>query len=183
MTRHIGHNLGIALCAILAILFAVLTVLSLLPPATTTGIEVKENIEVSSSASNDGRYLVQLRGRIINKNDVTRTVERLEIVIGNGKTESERTLVLKDIELDPRTEYDLSDNTEDWSMEEAYDRVLSVTVTDDDVTEQIENQTVGLHLNLTTLLWGVLLVIDGIVLWKLCVQRYYLAEEDRLSAT
>lgn len=180
MKQHIRYNAAIAVCAALAVLLIVLLITSVNPSCSSLGIEVKETIRVSSSLDGDSDgYRSQLRGMIVNQNDERVTVEKLKIVVGNGK--DEREITLTDIVLEPRVAYDLASNGCEWEDTAAYDRVLSVIVVCKDGTEQLANNTIGLAVNLTTLLWGVLTVIDGILLVFLAKQRYYLAQEARLK--
>ena len=181
MKRHIRYNVAILVSGALALLFAVLAVLALLPERTVTGVEIKETIRVSSSLDGDSEgYRSQLRGVIVNKSNERVKIDRLELVVSNGQ--DEKLVVLRDITLSPRLIYDMQEADCEWEDRVAYDRVLSVTVVSGEVREQISNNTVGLQFDLAALLWAVLTVIDVIFLVRFSKMRYYLAQEDRMKS-
>ena len=180
MKKHIRYNVAIIVCAMLAVVFSVLAVIALLPEKTESGVEVKETIRVSSSLDGDSKgYRSQLRGVIVNKSDKTVKIDRLELVVSNGR--EEKQIVLRDITLTPRVVYDIQNADYEWEDTVAYDRILSVTVVSGSLREQIPNNTVGLQFDLAVLLWVVLTVIDAIVLVRVSKLRYYLAQEDRMN--
>lgn len=175
MKKHVGYNVAIAVCGVLAVVFLVLLVLAILPPAKKLGIEVKDTVGVSSSGL-DGGYVVQIAGSIVNLNEETVTADEVRILVSDGR--NDKTVVLKDVKLSPRVPYDL---LWDWKDTTPYDRVKEVTVVVDGTSESLSNNTQGLVLNLNTLLWGVLTVMDAIVLIYLAKQRYYLYQEDKMK--
>ncbi|MBQ9784927.1 MAG: hypothetical protein IJW29_05460 [Clostridia bacterium] len=181
MKQHIKYNVAIIALGALALLFVVLALVAILPPRSVTGVSVKETIRVSSSLDGDSKgYRSQLRGVIVNKSNERVKIDRLELVVSNGK--DEKQIVLRDIVLAPRVVYDLQNAENEWEDAVAYDRVLSVTVVSGGEREVISNNTVGLRFDLAALLWTVLAVIDGILLVRVSKTRYYLAQEDRMKA-
>ncbi len=180
MKQHLRYNVAIIICAVLALLFVTLTVVALVPSRSASGVEVKETIRVSSSLDGDSKgYRSQLRGVLINKTDARVKIDRLELVVGNGK--EEKQIVLRNITLEPRVAYDLQAYGYEWEDTVAYDRVLSVTAVCGETREQISNNTVALRFDPVALLWGVLALIDAILLVRFSKMRYYLAQEDRMK--
>lgn len=175
MKKHIGYNVAIAVCGILAVVFLVLLVLAILPPVKTLGIEVKDTVGVSSSGLKDG-YVVQIAGSLVNLNDEEVTADEVRILVSDGR--NDKTVVFEDVKLSPRVPYDLL-----WEWEDtiAYDRVKELTVVVGEASESLSNNAAGLVFDLNTLLWSVLVIVDAIALIYLAKQRYYLHQEDKMK--
>ncbi len=170
--KHIGHNLAILLCGLLELALIVLLILSVIP-ATPLGIEVDETVEVSCSRLEDGQYLLQIGGRLINRADVTAQPQALRVTVSDGNTSE--MLVLDLPELSPRVPYDIFAEVKAAC---AYDRVEGLQILTSEGAMSLSNANDGFF-NFSTLLCAFLAVADALVLIHFIKQRYYLAEEER----
>lgn len=175
--------------AILAVVFAVLTVLSLVPSSGDTGITVKEPFTVSSSAlsAGDGTlYGVQIGGVLKNTENKRQNDVEVRVEISDG--DRTKTLLLTDEDLSeidatfsswlPRTSFTVR---REWTDATPYDEIRSVTVTVGDRSEELFNGTSGLFGG-GALFWILLLAADAFGLTYWGKQTYYLYQERKLDA-
>jgi len=132
----------IAVFAALAILFAVLSVLELLPK-NQSGLQMKEAIGISSApltplGSQEKRYTCLLMGTLENPTDDEIRVEALRVTVeGEGK---EKLLELSGFVLPARNSHEVSLSFEDTVN---YDSVKSVSVKTLNTEERIPNREAG----------------------------------------
>lgn len=179
MKQRIGYNIGVIVLGALELFFAVMLILSLIPPVNSFGVEVRETLAVSSSVldAKKGRYVSQLSGSLINKGDKDLDLDAIRITVSNGAETKE--ILLEDVKLPSRLEQELFYEWEDTRM---YDRVPRVEVIAGEHEEQLSNSTAGMVLDLNVLLWLMLCVVGGIFLTHVIKQRYYLAQEASMNA-
>ncbi len=179
MKQRIVYNIGIVALGALELFFAVMLIFSLVPPANSFGIEVRETLTVSSSVldADKGRYVSQLSGILITTGDTDLDLDAIRVTVSNGAETKE--ILLKDVKLPSRLEQELFYEWEDTRM---YDRVLYVEVNAGEKSELLSNSTAGMVFDLGVLLWLVLGVVDGIFLTHVIKQRYYLAQEISMNA-
>lgn len=168
----------ILLLGLLAVILILLSVLELFSAPTASALEVRQPIKASSSSltpynSTVQRYRTQISGEVINRGEETVQFDRIEAVISDGTRE--KTVVLSAAaQIPPRVSKELFLEFEDeWE----YDRVLAVRRITGETAEllsgaEAERSTGGL------LLYGVLLVVDLLILIHVCKQRYYMWQES-----
>ena len=179
MKQRIAYWCATAALGIAEIFFAVMLVLSLLPQTNTFSIELREPVEVSSSALNleKKQYVSQIRGVLICTGDQNLQLDALRITVGNGKETKE--IMLEDLMLPSRLEQELF---YEWQENAMYDRVLRVEGIVGERVELIANRASGVSLDAGTVLWLALAVVAGIFLTHFIKQHYYLAQEAQMSA-
>lgn len=175
MTRHILQNVWIFLLALLTLGLALLLVLDMIP-ANTSGMEVREKVDVSSSLidTDENTHISSVQGFLRNTTNATIEVEKVTVEVSN------RDGVIKILELEggkvqPRTDLEVSCV---WEGGVAYDRVTSVTVTVNGEEDLIPNTPRTFILNASTIVYLVLTAISAFFLVWVCKVRYYMYQED-----
>lgn len=175
MKKHIGQNIRILITGLCVLLLLVATILSAIPEADL-GVKVSEAMEVSWSriSMNEELYACEIEGILKNTGDETILIDRLEILVGNGK--EEHLLTQEGITLPARTAHEIFLR---WEDEKAYDRVLSVKITANGETATLANLTEGGSVNGLTVLLGALCLLCAYLLVRAVRIRLYMEEEDR----
>lgn len=178
MKQHIINRLLTVLFALCAIVLAVLTVISLIPPAVDSGLTVKETIFVSSSPQNAEKtsYVSQIQGILINESDEELIVDALKIKVSDGKTE--REMLWDGFKLPPRVSYDL---LYEWQGTHDYERIYSVTAVIGGVEEPLANATAGMPFDFGTVILLVLCAISAMISLHFGKQCYYLIQEEQIK--
>ncbi len=174
--KHIGHNLAILLCGLLELALVVFLILSMIPTPPPLGVEVDETVQVSCSELENGQYLLQLRGRLVNRGEEAVEFDTLRVTVSDGK--ARKTIEQELPTLSPRVPYDLFAELE---VPVFYDRVDALTVVLDGEELPLSNGNGGIF-SVSTLLCAFLVVADAFVLIHFIKQRYYLAQEEREGA-
>lgn len=175
MKEHIGQNVRILIMGLCLVLLLTAAVLSAIPEKQT-GILVEQTVEASASRISmaEEKYACELQGILKNGSEESITVESLEILVSDGK--NEHTETLDGFTLPPRVTKEIFLR---WETEHAFDRVLSVTVHVNGEANAIPNVTDGRSINgITWLLLGLSLLI-AYLLYRACMIRYYMYQEDR----
>lgn len=176
---HLGQNLLIAGLTLLALLFALLSVLAVLP--AETDVEIREAIHVSSSplsADESSVYLVSVTGTLRNTTSREITVERLTVPVENGSFVGKQTkeLVREGIVIPPFGQISLSVTGEGLAD---YRYVGEVTAVWDGEEHFLRNPA---EKELSSAILPVLLtVISVFFLIRACKVRYYMAQEDGMA--
>ena len=174
MKQRIGYWIAAVVLGVAELFFAVMTVLSVLPPSNALSVEVRETVAVSSSAldAEKTQYVSQLSGVLIYTGDKNLSVDALRITVGNGAETKE--IVLEDVLLPSRLEREIF---YEWTDTGIYDRVLKIEAEVGKRTEPISNRTAKLSFDAGVLLWLALAVVIGLFLVHVIKQHYYLAQE------
>lgn len=176
LTRHVGYNVLILVLGIAALTFLVLGMVSAF--GTSESVTVPETVTVSASPidAKGERYELRLQGILRNNTDQTIRAEELLVVVEkDGRNE---TVVLTDLSLPSRAPYELSHK---WESPAAFDRVMSVSIRYGGETYSLSNYTSGVTVNPDMVLYLVIAALFVAVGVYFVKQRYYLAEEDRMS--
>ncbi len=180
MTKHIGQNIIVLLLGILSIFLCVLLVLELIPEKEELPL-VKEEIKISSAplSVSESRYLNSLAGMLHNPGDETAVISDLTVTVLDS-TGKQNDIVLRDITILPRSNYELS-----WEMLETvkYDRVARVNITVNGETGRLSNDPDPAVVSAPV---AILAVCLGASVWGTVIaakKRYYMYQEDRMDET
>ena len=176
MTKHILQNILILILALLCLGLLFLTVLDLIP-ANTSGLQLSEEVAVSSSrinANDEETHISVVRGTFQNPTENTVEIERVQIVVSNEEGD-EKTVELDGVTLLPRTDREFSST---WTEDKAYDRILSITVTVDGAEDLVPNKVSNFSFGSFAILYLILLAIFAFLLVWACKVRYYMYQED-----
>jgi hypothetical protein len=175
MTKHLLQNLWILLLALLTLGLAFLLVLDMIP-AGSSGLEVKERVEVSSSLiSADGNaHVSSVQGFLRNKTGESIAVEKITVVVADADGNT-KTLELDGAKVLPHGELEISHV---WESGLDFDRVSSVTVTVNGEEDLIPNAVRTFFLSASTVVYLVLTGISACFLIWVCKVRYYMYQED-----
>lgn len=179
LTRHVGYNLAVLLCMLLALFCAVMSLLSLFGMNRGGGIEVKERFEVSSSAL-DATYennVAQISGYLVNSGNEKVVVDRVTVVVGDGKAREE--IELEGFTLYPRLPQEVFF---EWKTSFYFDYVHSVTVEHDGYAERIANSSADWEFNPNVMLYAVLCMISAFVGVFFAKKRFYRWQEDQMAS-
>lgn len=176
--KHIGYNLLVLLCGILAMTFLVLTVVSLFSTGGNRGVSVKEAFDASSSPldTTNQNFVSQLSGYLINYEDKKAEVESIIIVVGNGREREE--IKLDGMTLYPRLPEEIR---HEWKTTLYFDRVHSITVVIDGERQLLANHTAEWEFNPNIILYALLCALScfgGVFTFK---KRYYRYQEDLMA--
>lgn len=179
MKQRIAHWVITVILGVAEIFFAFMLILSLLPPANAFSVELREPLEVSTSALDleKKQYVSQIRGVLICTGDQNLQLDAIRITVGNGKETKE--ILMENVTLPSRLERELF---YEWQGNEIYDRVLRVEGIVGERAELIANRTSGVNLDVGVVLWLSLAVVAGIFLAHFIKQHYYFAQEARMRA-
>lgn len=174
MKTHFKQNLQIVVLAMLALIFLVVAVLEFLP-SEDAGIKVKEKIKVSSSPIDSSKkdYASYLDGLLFNPGEEAIKIEKLEIVVSDGKTE--RTVPLSGFTLSPRSDYRLSAQ---WMGTVDYDRIEGIFLTVDEREVVLKNTEATFSFSALAVLATFAFGVTVILLIRASKERYYLHQED-----
>lgn len=178
-TQHIGFNVLVLLCAVLALTFLILTVVSAFSVQTNEGIAVKEVFDVSSAPldAENQSFVSQLTGSLVNYENEQAKVERIIVVVGNGRERAE--VELDGVTLYPRLAEEIR---YDWKTSFDFDRVYSVTAVVNGEHISLANSTAEWSFNPNILLYGLLCALSCIGTVFTFKKRYYRYQEDEIEA-
>mgnify|MGYP003312624614 FL=1 len=106
-------------------------------------------------------------------------IERLEILVGSGDSDTTHLLEQTNVTLPPRATLEVFER---WESDTSYDRVLSVKATVGGETAVLSNASQGGVVNGLTLILLGLLLLCGYLLLRAVKIRYYMEQEDRQQA-
>lgn len=176
--KHIGYNLLMLLCGLLALTFLVLTVIAMFSSPKKEGVAVKEAFAVSSAAldSTNQKFVSQLGGYLVNHEDVAADVESIIVVVGNGYERQE-------VELDPVKLYPrhAEEIRHEWRSTMAFDRVHSVMVVVDGQIQPLTNATATWEFNPGIAIYAVLCAISCFGAVFTFKKRYYRYQEELIA--
>ena len=165
--KHIGKNLLVALSGALALAFLVLTLISLFSTGGGKEIAVKEAFDVSSSP---------LNGYLINYEDKKAEIERIIIVVGNGRERDE--IELEGLTLYPRLAEEIR---HEWKTSFDFDRIHSVSVVINGERQLLANSTAAWEFNPSVLLFALLCALCCFATIFTFKKRYYVYQEDLIA--
>ena len=176
--KHIGFNLLLLLCGVLAIAFFVVALVSLLSVGTNKGIAVKEVFDVSSAPldTTNQNFVSQLSGYVINYEDEKTVVESVIIVVGNGREREEVTL--NGLTLYPRLPEEIR---HEWKTSFDFSRIHSVSVVIDGERQLLANSTAEWEFNPNVILYAFLCALACFGTVFTFKKRYYRYQEDLMA--
>ena len=176
--KHIGYNAALILCALLAIFFLVMALVALFSTQTEGGIAIKESFDVSSSPldAQNQNFVSQLSGKLINYENEKEEIEKILIVVGDGR---ER----KEIEIDGTVLYPrlAEEVRHEWKTSFAFNRVHSVTVVVGGERQWLANSTAEWEFNPNILLYALLCAASSFGTVFIAKKRYYRYQEDTMA--
>ncbi len=177
--KHMGYNAAVLLCAILALTFFVLTAISLFSMQNNGGVAVKEAFDVSSSPldTTNQNFVTQLNGYLINYEDEKAQVEKILVVIGNGREREE--IELDGLMLYPRLAEEIR---YEWKTSFDFDRIHSVTVVVGGEHQRLANNTVEWEFDPDSVLYALLCGVLCFATVFVAKKRYYRYQEDLMIA-
>mgnify|MGYP003305105400 CR=1 FL=1 len=175
--RHVWYNIALAACALLAVAFLVLAVVALFSAQSGEGIAVKEAFDVSSSPldTTNQNFVTQLSGYLVNYEDKAQTVEKMLIVVGNGREREE--IELDGLTLHPRLGEEIR---HEWKTSFAFDRIHSLHVVVGGERQLLANNTVDWEFNPNILLYAILCALSCFGTVFVAKKRYYRYQEDQM---
>lgn len=178
LTKHVGYNIAMLLCAVLSIFFLVLTIIALFSFQKNEGIAVKEVFDVSSSPldSTNQNFVIQLSGYLINYEDRAQKVEKILVVVGDGRERKE--MELEGLTLYPRLAQEIR---HEWKADFAFNRVHSVSVVQNGQQSMLANHTAEWEFNPNGILYAVLCAISCFGTVFVSKKRYYRYQEDQMA--
>ncbi len=177
--KHIGYNLLVLFCGVLALTFLVLTIVSLFSIGGNKDVAVKEAFDVSSSAldTTNQNFVSQLSGYLINYEDKKAEVESIIVVVGDGREREE--VKLDGVTLYPRLAEEIR---HEWKTSFDFSRVHSVSVVVDGERQLLANSTAEWEFNPNILVYAVLCAISCFGTVFTFKKRYYRYQEDLIAA-
>ena len=177
--KHVGYNIALLACALLAIFFLVMAIVAIASVRPNDGVAVKEAFDVSSSPLDpqNQNFVSQVSGYLINYGDQKAEVEKIILVVGNGRDRSE--VELDGITLYPRLAEEIQG---EWKTSFKFDRVHSVSVVMNGERQLLANSTAEWEFNPDILLYMVLCVLACLCTIFTAKKRYYCYQEDQLLA-
>ncbi len=177
MKKQIGYTAAAAASLLWMILFLVLTILSVIPGSNSLGVEVGDSFTVSPSKLEEGKYVMQISGSLINLSDDTVMLDKVTFLVKSGK--ETHTVEYRDVTLGVRLPHEI---LIDFEAERAYDRIEAISYEVAGRSERIPDHTGGLF-DLETLLCAFATLIATLALIHFAKQCYYLKQEaDALHA-
>ena len=176
--KHGWYNAATLACALLAVLFLVLTVVALFSLQSGEGIAAKEAFDVSASAldTTNQNFVAQLSGSLVNYEDKAQKVEKILVVVGDGRNREE--IELEGLTLHPRLAEEI---LYEWKTSFAFDRIHSLTVVVGGERQLLANNTAEWEFNPNILLYAVLCALSCFGTVFLCKKRYYRYQEDQMA--
>lgn len=177
--KHVAYNVAVILCAVFALFFLVMAIVAVFSLQSNEGITVKEAFDVSSSPldAENRNFVTQLRGYLINYEDEKAQVEKIVIVVGNGREREE-------IELDGLTLYPrLAEEIHyEWKTSFDFDRIHSLTVIVDGERQLLANNTIEWEFNPDIIFYVLLCAVCCFGMVFAAKKRYYRYQEDQMKA-
>lgn len=176
--KHAWHNLTLLLCGTLAVFFLVLALVALFSFQKNEGIAVKEAFDVSSSPldATSQNFVTQLSGYLVNYEDKKADVEKIVIVVGDGRDREEITL--EGLTLHPRLAEEIR---HEWKTSFAFDRIHSVSVVVGGERQQLANNTADWEFDPNVILYAVLCAVSCFGTVFVAKKRYYRYQEDQMA--
>jgi hypothetical protein len=176
--KHVGFNLLVLACGLLAVVFLVLSVVALFSVQHGEGIAVKEAFDVSTSAldTTNQNFVSQLDGYLINYEDEKTVVESITVVVGNGREREE--VKLDGLTLYPRLAEEIR---YEWKTSFDFDRVHSVTVVVEGERQVLANNTVEWEFDPNIILYAALCALACFGTVFTFKKRYYRYQEDLMA--
>lgn len=176
--KHAWHNLALLLCGALAVFFLVLALVALFSFQKNEGIAVKEAFDVSSSPldATSQNFVTQLSGYLVNYEDKKADVEKIVIVVGDGRDREEITL--EGLTLHPRLAEEIR---HEWKTSFAFDRIHSVSVVVGGERQQLANNTADWEFDPNVILYAVLCAVSCFGTVFVAKKRYYRYQEDQMA--
>ena len=177
--KHVGYNIALLACALLAIFFLVMAIVSVASVRPNEGVAVKEAFDVSSSPldTSNQSFVSQVSGYLINYADQKAEVEKIILVVGNGRDRSE--VELEGITLYPRLTEEIR---YEWKTNFNFDRIHSVSVVVGGERQLLANSTAEWEFDPNILLYAVLCALSCFGTVLVAKKRYYRYQEDQLLA-
>ena len=178
ITGHIWHNLAVLFCGALAIFFLALALVALFSFQKNEGIAVKEAFDVSSSPldATEQNFVTQLSGYLVNNEDKKAEVEKILIVVGNGRDREE--IEIDGLPLYPRFAEEIR---HEWKTTLAFDRIHSVSVVVDGQRQQLANSTANWEFDPNVIIYALLCAISCFGTVFAAKKRYYRYQEDQMA--
>lgn len=176
--KHVGFNLLVLACGLLAVVFLVLSVVALFSVQHGEGIAVKEAFDVSASAldTTNQNFVSQLDGYLINYEDEKTVVESITVVVGNGRKREE--VKLDGLTLYPRLAEEIR---YEWKTSFDFDRIHSVTVVVEGERQVLANNTVEWEFDPNIILYAALCALACFGTVFTFKKRYYRYQEDLMA--
>lgn len=176
--KHIGYNLLVLLCALVALVFLAVSVVSLFSVGKSQGIAVKEEFRVSSSPldTTNQNFVSQLSGYLINYEDEKAVVETITVVVGNGR--ERREIKLEGLTLYPRLAEEIR---HEWKTDFNFDRIHSVSVTVEGESQVLANSTAEWEFNPNILIYALICAVACFATVFTFKKRYYRYQEDLMA--
>ena len=176
--KHVEKNLLVLLSGVLALAFLVLTLISLFSIGGNQGVAVKEAFDVSSSPldTTNQNFVSQLNGYLINYEDKKAEIERIIIVVGNGRERDE--IELEGLTLYPRLAEEIR---HEWKTSFDFDRIHSVSVVINGERQLLANSTAAWEFNPNVLLFALLCALCCFATIFTFKKRYYVYQEDLIA--
>ena len=177
--KHVAYNVAVILCAVLALVFLVMAIVAVFSLQSNEGIAVKEAFDVSSSPldAENRNFVTQLRGYLINYEDEKAQVEKIVIVVGNGREREE--IELDGLALYPRLAEEIR---YEWKTSFDFDRIHSVTVIVDGERQLLANNTAEWEFNPDIIFYVLLCALCCFGTVFATQKRYYRYQEDQMAA-
>jgi hypothetical protein len=178
--KHVGYNIGMILCALLAIACLVLSIVALFSTQRNEGIAVKEAFDVSSAPLDavNQNFVTQLSGYIVNYEDEKAQVDKILVVVGNGRDREQ--IELDGMVLYPRLAEEIR---HEWKTSFNFDRIHSVTVVVDGENRLLANNTVEWEFNPNVILYVLLCAVSCLGTVIVSKKRYYRYQEDQMLSS
>lgn len=178
--KHVGYNIIAILCALLAVTFLVLALVALFSTQHNRGIAVKEAFDVSSSPldTTNQNFVTQLSGYIVNYEDEKAQVDKILVVVGNGRDREQ--IELDGMVLYPRLSEEIR---HEWKTSFNFDRIHSVTVVVDGESRLLANNTVEWEFNPNVILYVLLCAVSCLGTAIVSQKRYYRYQEDQMLSS
>lgn len=176
--KHVRYNLALLLCGTLAVFFLVLALVALFSFQKNEGIAVKEAFDVSASPldATNQNFVAQLSGYLVNYEDKKANVEKIVIVVGDGRDREEITL--EGLTLHPRLAEEIR---HEWKTSFAFDRIHSVSVVVGGERQQLANNTADWEFDPNVILYAVLCAVSCFGTVFVAKKRYYRYQEDQMA--
>jgi hypothetical protein len=169
----------ILLWAVLALVLVLLAILELATAGNTDGLQVKETINASSSliSVTDKNYLCAVDGILYNPTDDKITVEKLTVTVVDDK--NTHVVEFEGFSVLPRTSHELATT---WTDRKGYDTVKEIRATVDGEDRILVNADAKTPVSGGLIFYAVLLAVVAFLLVRASKIRYYLWQEERMSA-
>lgn len=177
--KHVAYNVAVILCAVLALVFLVMAIVAVFSLQSNEGIAVKEAFDVFSSPldAENQNFVSQLSGYLINYEDHKTQIEKIIIVVGNGRERAE--VELEGLMLYPRLSEEIR---YEWKTSFDFDRIHSLTVIVDGERQLLANNTIEWEFNPDIIFYVLLCAVCCFGTVFAAKKRYYRYQEDQMEA-